>query len=606
MNRYLVIVCVLALYSLAPSLRADYVFPAAGKPAQEDAIGYDEREADRYVRTIDAWTTLTLAVLRGDRASAEAMLRGGEDVNTRDRFGRSLVLLATAYDLEEMVDLLGRHGANVNLGDSSNRTPLIVAVTEGNLKLAEALLAHGADPNLFRTNDRGKVIENALHLAANSGPPAMARLLLERGAAVDAVNSFNQTALHLAAHEGRTEVVQILLDHGADPNRNDGSRTPLREAVDQGQLETARLLLERGARPDDPDGYGWNPLCSAVNRGQPDLVKALLEHGARVNDKTKKGETPLDLARKPEVIALLKHAGAMAGVGKTQSPPPKPVKGKPAFTKVLFTSPGFTTASQPASPASLDALHYRIEAECTINEGATNDRRKLGGTAPVYNISYYLELEGCTPRIGFDTNEGGGLRDLDQNPISLHWLDKGRVIDLCWIREYLGTGAIEEENHLLLMVKDRKVERLLQDTQELRGKDGFTGGYSGNMHFDWNAKNQELSVVHYSYGGEWMSKPTPLCEVTDPDLPESDSSWPYCSVGHFKRIWRYRLEGDKLRYLGGEKYLYAVNGRPAVDVSPKHSIPLSKLRSMNPSLAGKVFCDRKVLLDDQLKPPEER
>lgn len=56
-------------------------------------------------------------------------------------------------------------------------------------------------------------------LACTEGRVAVAKLLLERGAAVDAVDGNDCTPLLIACLQGRESVAEILLDHGADINR---------------------------------------------------------------------------------------------------------------------------------------------------------------------------------------------------------------------------------------------------------------------------------------------------------------------------------------------------------------------------------------------------
>ena len=55
--------------------------------------------------------------------------------------------------------------------------------------------------------------------AARTGIPAALRVLLDRGARVDARDpEFQQTALMIAAREGHAAAVQLLLERKADPN----------------------------------------------------------------------------------------------------------------------------------------------------------------------------------------------------------------------------------------------------------------------------------------------------------------------------------------------------------------------------------------------------
>ena len=108
-----------------------------------------------------------------------------------------------------------------------------------------------ADPELVRARsvDDG----TALHFAAFFRQPAATRLLVERGADLEAVASTfgNVTPLHSACASGERESARILLEAGADPNvRQQGGFTPLHAAAQNGDEELARLLLARGADPE--------------------------------------------------------------------------------------------------------------------------------------------------------------------------------------------------------------------------------------------------------------------------------------------------------------------------------------------------------------------
>ena len=84
------------------------------------------------------------------------------------------------------------------------------AASDGNLARAEEALAAGAEINWWFHN------ENALIRAAHHGHLPVVKMLLERGADIDAMHgSKEHTALMRAAYSGHYEVVKFLIEKGA-------------------------------------------------------------------------------------------------------------------------------------------------------------------------------------------------------------------------------------------------------------------------------------------------------------------------------------------------------------------------------------------------------
>lgn len=115
-----------------------------------------------------------------------------------------------------------------------------------------------------------------------------ARLLLDRGAEVDAVDGLEKTALMDACWFGHAEVARLLLDRGADPSlRNEGSWTALMAAADgrtagheQGYCDIIGLLLQDGRVPVDVrDDRGTTPLWRACFCGHTERARVLLVEG---------------------------------------------------------------------------------------------------------------------------------------------------------------------------------------------------------------------------------------------------------------------------------------------------------------------------------------
>mmetsp|Transcript_99472 Transcript_99472/g.191032 ORF Transcript_99472/g.191032 Transcript_99472/m.191032 type:complete len:341 (+) Transcript_99472:156-1178(+) len=88
----------------------------------------------------------------------------------------------------------------------------------------------------------------ALHIAAQCGSSAMAKILIEHGAKVNARTAWDETPLHIAAREGSAEVCQLLLEHGAEINAADAnSQTPVLAAALAGKEAACEMLLAKDA-----------------------------------------------------------------------------------------------------------------------------------------------------------------------------------------------------------------------------------------------------------------------------------------------------------------------------------------------------------------------
>ena len=109
---------------------------------------------------------------------------------------------------------------------------------------AAFLLANGMDPD--HTNWHRLTL---LHHMAAEGELRKARLLLDHGAEIDAVDEeYRSTPLGLAARRGQRELVSFLLERGADPNRSGAPwATPLAWARKKGHDDITSTLRAAGA-----------------------------------------------------------------------------------------------------------------------------------------------------------------------------------------------------------------------------------------------------------------------------------------------------------------------------------------------------------------------
>ncbi|KAM0900673.1 hypothetical protein ACQ4PT_020500 [Festuca glaucescens] len=247
----------------------------------EQVLGQDE----------DRWPPEARFVVAAHRGNVRRLKEIARRLDTKGKRGVDATVAATTYRgmnaLHAAVRGLGKLavcrylvddvGMDVNMWDTSEskNTPLEHAVSGGNLPAARFLLDHGAD--LHQENEEGITV---IHLAAMKGKSEIVKLLLSRGADVDA-KSEEGTPLHLAAVKGHESTVEVLLEHHADINKLVPSclLTPLEAAVFASSTPCAKLLIQAGANVNGVN----NCLARAAREGFTEIAMCLLEAGANPN-----------------------------------------------------------------------------------------------------------------------------------------------------------------------------------------------------------------------------------------------------------------------------------------------------------------------------------
>ena len=162
--------------------------------------------------------------------------------------------------------------------------------------------------------------------------PSLASLRLEQGASRRVATDFfladighyvysGDSALHVAAASYRPELARELVSAGADVSaRNRRGAQPLHYAADgapggdnwrpHAQAATVAYLIEAGADPNAADVSGVAPLHRAVRTRCAAAVRALLDGGADPRRTNKSGSTPLQLAT---------HNTGRGGTGSAQA-----------------------------------------------------------------------------------------------------------------------------------------------------------------------------------------------------------------------------------------------------------------------------------------------
>ncbi len=264
---------------------------------------------------------LDMAVTRNHLERVRWLIDHGADATAPGHYTkRPLHLVALLHGFISVAEVLERAGAPITAlsgyqafqaaclsGDESGArriaetnpavlrqaAPLLIASQSGNVRAVERLLDLGVDPNVEGPHQPGR---RALHTAAAANSPAIARLLLERGAQVDPVEkAFQATPLGWAVHHGHAPVIEVLAPLSRDLRAlaRAGCTARLRElfhsdpslarpellfclpSVDDCALELAELLVGAGAAPHVRNAEGRTPAEHAAFLGLDDTAAFL-------------------------------------------------------------------------------------------------------------------------------------------------------------------------------------------------------------------------------------------------------------------------------------------------------------------------------------------
>lgn len=187
--------------------------------------------------------------------------------------------------------------SSINAPTRSGETPMISAIATGDDELVRLMLQRGADVEA-RCRDE---ITPLMH-AINHGYNSIAELLLSRGAQVDAPTS-GWTPLHRATELMNISMVNLLLANGADIE----ARSPKEFSFRKNSL--ARMKSPRSEYPDDDhsssDGRGWTPLLRAASHGEEAMVRLFLDNGANIEARNPSNATPLICAAERQLEAII-------------------------------------------------------------------------------------------------------------------------------------------------------------------------------------------------------------------------------------------------------------------------------------------------------------
>ena len=278
--------------------RESYILSYAMENSDENIVKYlVENGADMYSYEI---TALYQAVLNLNPKLVEYFLDKGasiEKAGGTDVYGNIMMAAAgskfnnsndkSPVDLEALEKsaensakitemLIGKADKNIINDSLEGKTPLIIAVGNSYIDTAKILIENGA--NINAVDFEGW---SALSYAVNNGDIEIAKLLLENKAKI---KDELLIAIKSPIVESRINIMKLLIDNKANINYTDENGfNPLNIAIEGGDMELTKFLITNGANVNSLMQDGVSLIGYAIAQNNMDLLQILIENGANVN-----------------------------------------------------------------------------------------------------------------------------------------------------------------------------------------------------------------------------------------------------------------------------------------------------------------------------------
>lgn len=278
--------------------RESYILSYAIENSDENIVKYlVENGADMYSYEI---TALYQAVLNLNPKLVEYFLDKGasiEKAGRTDVYGNIMMAAAgskfnnsndkSPVDLEALEKsaensakitemLIGKADKNIINDSLEGKTPLIIAVGNSYIDTAKILIENGA--NINAVDFEGW---SALSYVVNNGDIEIAKLLLENKAKIKGELLL---AIKSPIAESRIDMIKLLIDNKANINYSDDDGfTPLNIAIESGDMELTKFLITNGANVNSLMQDGVSLIGYAIAQNNMDLLQILIENGANVN-----------------------------------------------------------------------------------------------------------------------------------------------------------------------------------------------------------------------------------------------------------------------------------------------------------------------------------
>lgn len=223
------------------------------------------------------------SIQKGSVSEVKKILRErSSHIDAKDVDGKTALHFAAESGNLLITRTLISKRASVNATDSNGWTPLHCAANKAHFEVCEELLKTKNICVTVTNNDdttalmylvrlRGDVIQPKLKLYKR-----VLKLMVQRGADVNAINMFGEAPLHAACLRGTLVSVCFLLNNRADVNvLNSKQETALHWAVRMTKPDIVTVLMKYGADPFLACANGTTPMELAIEAKSENIIKIM-------------------------------------------------------------------------------------------------------------------------------------------------------------------------------------------------------------------------------------------------------------------------------------------------------------------------------------------
>ena len=268
-----------------------------------------------------------------------------EDINTRDKLGRTPVMVAAMKQQVTVFDFLVSQGCDLTAVDNNNDTVLHVACDGGSIAIVTQLVvnhtcdiesrgAKGMTP-LMRSALHGhrdifdllvskgcdvdKNMNNILHVTCSGGHVDMVKYVLKTlKVDIESRSKQEMTPIMIAAHRGHLEVLIFLANSGSNLTVTVSDKyNILHLACFGGHVHVVKHILDKMLTDiESKADTGWTPVMCAVRNSQISVVEFLVGRGCNLHRTDDFKNTLLHIACMSDNVDMIKYILTLAKIGK--------------------------------------------------------------------------------------------------------------------------------------------------------------------------------------------------------------------------------------------------------------------------------------------------